>query len=81
MEDEEFIIFYTGIRAFKYKVLLFNFINSPANFQTFINLILSEYLKNFYITYIDNILIYLNIFEEYKIYVKTVFAKLKNVGL
>jgi hypothetical protein len=38
-------------------------------------------LNNFYIAYLDNILIYLENKLEYKAYIKKVFEKLKKTGL
>ena len=37
---------------------------------------LGEYLDNFIIVYLDNIIIYLNSKEEYKEYIKWVLSKL-----
>ncbi len=50
-------------------------------FQSFINKILSLYLNNFCIVYINNILIYNNIEQKYKNYINKVFAKLYKVDL
>ena len=54
----------------------FRFINTPAIFQRRINYILGEYLDNFVIVYLDNIIIYLNSKKEYKEYIKWVLNKL-----
>ena len=54
----------------------FGFINTPAIFQRRINYILKEYLDNFVIVYLDNIIIYLNSKKEYKEYVKQVLSRL-----
>jgi hypothetical protein len=40
------------------------------------NYILGEYLNNFIIAYLDDIIIYLNSVEEYKEYIKWVLKKL-----
>ena len=50
-------------------------------FPFFINKILSLYLNNFCIIYINNILIYNNIKKKYKNYTNKVFAKLYNINL
>jgi hypothetical protein len=43
----------------------FRFINIPATFQRRINYILGEYLNDFIIAYLDDIIIYLNSIEEH----------------
>ena len=54
----------------------FRFINIPATFQKRINYILGEYLDDFVIVYLDNIIIYLNSEKEYKEYIKQVLKRL-----
>jgi hypothetical protein len=54
----------------------FRFINTPVIFQRRINYILGEYLDNFIIAYLNNIIIYLNSKEEHKEYIKWVLRKL-----
>ena len=57
-------------RLFKLTVMQFRFTNTPATFQRKINYILGEYLDDFVIVYLDNIIIYLNSEKEYKEYIK-----------
>jgi hypothetical protein len=59
----------------------FRFINTLITFQRRINYILGEYLDDFIIVYLDNIIIYLNSKEEYKEHIKWVLKKLhkKNI--
>jgi hypothetical protein len=45
------------------------------------NNILFDYLDNFYIAYLDNILIYLDDPLEHETYVRLVLQKLYNTGL
>jgi hypothetical protein len=45
------------------------------------NNILFDYLNNFYIVYLDNILIYSDDPLEYKIYIRLVLQKLYDIGL
>ena len=54
----------------------FRFTNTLIIFQRRINHILEEYLDNFIIVYLDNIIIYLNSKKEYKEYIKWVLSKL-----
>ena len=48
----------------------FGFTNIPTIFQRRINYILGEYLDDFIMAYLDNIIIYLNSKKEYKKYIK-----------
>ena len=54
----------------------FRFTNIPAIFQKKINHILREYLDDFIMVYLNNIIIYLNSEKEYKEYVKWVLSRL-----
>jgi hypothetical protein len=45
------------------------------------NNILFDYLDNFYIIYLDNILIYSNDLLKHKIYIRLVLQKLYNISL
>ena len=50
--------------------------NTLTMFQEYINKILVENLNDFYIIYIDDILIYFKIKEEYTQYVNQMFKRL-----
>ena len=54
----------------------FKFTNTPIIFQRRINYILREYLDNFVIVYLNNIIIYLNSEKEYKEYIEWVLERL-----
>ena len=54
----------------------FRFINTPVIFQRRINHILEEYLDDFVIAYLNNIIIYLKSEKEYKKYIKWVLSRL-----
>eukprot|EP00833_Pecoramyces_ruminatium_P009854 jgi/Orpsp1_1/1183886/evm.model.c7180000087119.1 len=58
------------------KVISFGLKNTPVTFQHFINDVLSDYLDDFVILYIDDILIYSNGLEEHHIHVKKDLKKL-----
>src|SRR6202042_2880491 len=61
---------------FKLIVMQFRFINTPAIFQRRINYILEEYLDDFVMIYLNNIIVYLDSEREHKEYVKWVLNKL-----
>ena len=62
-------------------VLQFGFTNTPATFQRRINSILKEHLDKFIITYLDNIIIYLDLEEEHEKHIKWVLKKLHNKNI
>ena len=59
----------------------FGLTNAPAIAQRFINNTLREFLDQFYVVYIDDILIYSKTKKEHQIHVCRVLAKLKEAGL
>ena len=54
----------------------FRLINIPAIFQKRINSVLGEYLDEFIIAYLNNIIIYFNSKEEHFKYIKQVLQRL-----
>jgi len=74
--DEYKTAFRTRYGHFEYLVMPFGLKNAPATFQHFINDVLSDYLDDFVISYIDDILIYSNSLEEHHEHVKKVLKKL-----
>jgi len=74
--DEYKTTFRTRYGHFEYLDMPFDLKNAPATFQHFINDVHSDYLDDFVISYIDDILIYLNSLEEHHEHVKKVLKKL-----
>jgi len=56
----------------------FGFTNALAIFQKRINSVLGEHLDEFIITYLNNIIIYLNNKKKHKAYIKWVLQRLYN---
>jgi hypothetical protein len=50
--------------------MLFDLINVPVIFQTYINKALADLIDINYITYFDDILIYFSIYTEYQRYIR-----------
>jgi hypothetical protein len=71
-DSKELTTFWTRFRVYKYKVLPFRLTNGPIIYQHYINNVLFDYLDNFCIAYLDDILIYLDNELEYKHHVKKV---------
>src|SRR6266498_3697933 len=59
----------------------FSLCNASAIFQHLINQVLRKYLEKFILVYLDDIIIYSKIFEEYKEHVRLVFKALRATSL
>ena len=69
---KDLTIFRTYYGIYKYKVLPFGLTNGLATYQRYINNILFNYLNDFYMAYLDNIIIYFKNKLEYKEYIHKV---------
>ncbi len=74
--EEWKMTFQTRYEHYEYTVMLFELKNTPATFQRLINDTLREYLDDFAITYLDDILIYLNDLEMHCSHVHKILRKL-----
>ena len=79
--DEWKTAFYSRYGLFEFLVMPFGLTNAPATAQRFINDTLREFLNQFYVIYIDDILIYSETKKEHQEHVCRVLAKLKEAGL
>jgi len=75
------MVFQTRYRHYKYTVMLFGLKNAPATFQRLINDTLREYLDDFVITYLDDILIYSDNLEMHRSHMHKVLEKLNERAL
>ncbi len=76
-EGDEFkTAFRTRYGHYEYLVMPFGLKNAPATFQHFINDVLSDYLDEFVISYIDDILIYSKDIKEHHTHVTKVLIRL-----
>lgn len=66
---------------FEYQVMPFGLMNAPGTFQAFVNDILRDYLDDFVVVYLDDILIYSETLEEHTAHVKKVLQKLEAAGI
>ncbi|EED23163.1 gag/polymerase/env polyprotein, putative [Talaromyces stipitatus ATCC 10500] len=81
-EGEEWkTAFKTKFGHFEYLVMPFRLTNAPATFQRYINNVISPYLHDFTITYLDDILIFSNSMEEHVKHVRLVLERLKTAKL
>jgi len=73
--------FWTHYGHFEYLVMPFGLTNAPATFESYINSTLREYLDDFCVAYLDDILIYSKSMEEHVTHVRKVLEKLLKHGL
>jgi hypothetical protein len=58
-EEEWKMAFYTHYDYYEYMMMLFRLTNASAFMQSLVNNVLREFLDQFYVIYLDDILIYL----------------------
>ena len=80
-EDIQKTAFTCGYGLYEFVVMPFGLTNAPATFQRLMNHILMEYLDEFVVVYIDDILIYSKTFDEHLKHLERVFEKLKEAKL
>ena len=80
-DHEEKIAFLTRYGLYEYIIISFELCNASATFQVFINNTLREYLNVFCTIYLNDILVYSDIKEEYIQHVRKVLEKLQRAGL
>jgi len=80
-EDEWKTTFHTRYDHFEYMIMLFDLINASVIFQTYINKILTEVLNDFYIVYLNDILIFFVEKTDHVSHVKQILKRLRKFKL
>jgi len=80
-EDEWKMMFHTHYDHFKYMIMSFNLINTSVIFQTYINKILTELLDDFYVVYLNDILIFFVKKTDYVDHMKQILERLRKFKL
>src|SRR6202021_3628477 len=73
--------FRTKYRLYEYLVMLFGLTNAPTTLQAVVTKVLYQYLDDFCVVYIDNVMIYSKKEEDYKRHVKKVSDALNKARL
>jgi len=79
--DEHKTAFCTRYGQYKYKVIPFGLVNALATFETMMNKMLREFLDHRVVGYLDDILIYYEIMEDYIKLVQKVLDRLEHHDL
>ena len=80
-DDKSLTAFRTRFELFEYLIIPFDLCNELASFQHYINDTLREFLDDFCIAYLNDILIYSEIEAEHEIHIKRILQKLREVEL
>ncbi len=80
-DSKNYTIFIITLKAYKSKMLSFEFINDSVSFQLYMNDVLWDFLNNFCQVYLDNILIYSKTQREHQQYVKMILDHLQEADL
>jgi hypothetical protein len=80
-EDVPKTAFRTPLGHYQFKVLCFGLTNAPATFQAAMNNIFSEYLHDFVVVYLDDILIFSKTKEDHVRHLQLVLEKLREHNL
>jgi len=75
--DKEKTIYRTRYGSYQFMLMPFGFTNAPATFCTLMNDIFREWLDDFVVVYIDDILIYSGSLEEHAEHLRKVFQRLR----
>ncbi len=75
--DEEKIVCCTRYGSYEFMVMPFRLTNAPTTFYTLMNDIFQEWLDDFVVVYIDDILVYSNSMEEHVEHLWKVFQRLR----
>ncbi len=74
-------MFCTRYDHFKYMIMLYDLINASVIFQTYINKILTELLNDFYVVYLNDILIFFIEKTDHVDHVKQILKRLRKFKL
>jgi hypothetical protein len=75
--DEKKTVCHTRYGSYELLVMSFGLTNAPVTFCTLMNDIFQEWLNDFVIIYIDDILVYNNSMEEHVKHLQKMFQKLR----
>ncbi len=79
--SQDITAFVTPWGLYQFNVMPFGLTNVSATFQRLMNYVLHDYLNDFVVIYLDDILVCSDTFEEHLAHLRKVFIKLREVNL
>ncbi|KAK3560440.1 hypothetical protein QTP86_008445 [Hemibagrus guttatus] len=73
--------FTTPFGLYEYRRMPFRLCNAPAKFQRLMQAIMSDFVFQIVLVYLDDLLVYSSTFHEHLVRLETVFRRLKETGL
>ena len=80
-EDQHKTAFVTPFGLHEFTRMPFGLTGAPATFQRLMNGVMSDFLFNFLLVYLDDLLVYSKTFQEHLEHLEKVLAKLSDTGL
>ncbi len=80
-ENENLITFRIKYEIYKYLILSFEFINESFIFQNFMNDTLINYLNEFVVAYLDDIIVYSNNKKKHIQHVRKILQRLREANI
>ncbi|EFQ94366.1 hypothetical protein PTT_07967, partial [Pyrenophora teres f. teres 0-1] len=80
-EHKHLSAFITPYGLYQYTVMPFGMCNSPGTFQAYINDVLHEYLDEFCMAYLDDVIIFSETLDQHEKHLVQVVSRLADAGL
>jgi hypothetical protein len=80
-ENEDLTTFKIKYDTYKYLIMFFELINKSSTFQNFMNDILMNYLDEFVIAYLNDIIVYSNSKKEHIRHVRKILQRLREANI
>jgi hypothetical protein len=80
-EDEDLITFRIKYGIYKYLIMPFELINESSTFQNFMNDTLMDYLDEFVVAYLNDIIVYSNSKKEHIQHVRKILQRLREANI
>ena len=76
-DDKEKTAFVTRYGLFEYTVLPLGLCNAPSTFQRLMTSVMSEYINDFVLMYLDNLLVFSTTEHEHENHLRLIFWRLR----
>lgn len=80
-EDREKTAFFVGNGLWQFTVMPFGLCNAPVTFERLMETILRDILSKIYLVYLDDVIVFSNLFEEMMANLRKIFLRLRLANL